>query len=73
MPHPVHRDVHFWRTDLSQPPCEPLGDRFEWSDDVADVTCEACKQALAGDAGELSPADRPEARAGQGEPGHPAA
>jgi hypothetical protein len=71
VPHPLHRDVHFWRTDLIQPPCEPLEDRFEWSDDVADVTCVACKQALAGDAGELSPAAG-RSGVGDGEPRHPA-
>jgi hypothetical protein len=50
---PVHREVHFWRSGLTQPPCEPLEDGFEWSDAVEDVTCEGCLEALAGDAGDL--------------------
>lgn len=73
MPHPVHRDVHYWRSDLAEPPCETLEDRFEWSDDIADVTCAACKEALAGDAGDLAPTpEAPEGLAGDEEAGHPA-
>jgi len=50
---PSHRDVHFWRHDLREPPCATLEDRFEWSDAIEDVTCAACREALAGDSGML--------------------
>ena len=56
-------DVHFWTDELEEPPCGTLEDRFVWSDAVEDVTCEACREALAGDGGDLSSAraeeDRP--------------
>jgi hypothetical protein len=51
--HPVHREVHFWSEVLTAPPCGTLEDRFEWSDAIEDVTCEECREALAGDGGEL--------------------
>lgn len=67
MVQPVRREVHFWSTELVQPPCETVEDGFEGSDAVEDVTCEGCLEALAGDAGDLAPArDRP--RPGDGHP-----
>jgi hypothetical protein len=64
---PVHREVHFWRSELTQPPCEPLEDGFEWSDAVEDVTCVACLEALAGDSGDLGARSR-----GDSDADHPA-
>ena len=55
--HPTHREVHYWRDDLREPPCATLEDRFEWSDAIEDVTCPACREALAGDSGELRGSD----------------
>lgn len=66
MVQPVHREVHFWRSGLTEPPCETLEDAFEWSDDVEDVTCPGCLEALSADAGELG------RRAGGEEEGPPA-
>ena len=43
---PVHRDVHFWSEQLSEPPCGTLEDRFDWSDALEDVTCAACLETL---------------------------
>lgn len=51
---PQHREVHFWSEGMTEPPCGTLEDRFEWSDAVEDVTCGACREALAGDGGDLS-------------------
>jgi hypothetical protein len=48
-----HRDIHFWAEGLSEPPCGTLEDRPVWSDVVEDVTCAECREALAGDAGDL--------------------
>jgi hypothetical protein len=62
--HPVHREVHFWRDHLTEPPCGTLEDRFEWSDAVDDVTCEECLAALAGDGGRLGAATDDGERAG---------
>jgi hypothetical protein len=45
--------IHFWSEELSEPPCQTLEDRFEWSDSIEDVTCPACREALAGDGGDL--------------------
>lgn len=45
--------VHFRTEQLLDPPCGTLLERFEWSDELEDVTCEGCREALAGDAGEL--------------------
>lgn len=53
MNQPVHREVHFWTHDMTEPPCGTLEDRFDWSDAIEDVTCEACQEALAGDGGRL--------------------
>lgn len=58
MSDPVHREVHFWSEQLTEPPCGTLEDRFDWSDAIEHVTCEACLEALAGDSGDLArPAD----------------
>jgi len=51
----IHREVHFWSGGLIEPPCGTVEDRFAWSDDVEDVTCEACREALAGESGDLAP------------------
>jgi hypothetical protein len=54
--HPSHsepREIHYWSEDLTEPPCETLEDRFDWSDSIDDVTCLACREALAGDSGDL--------------------
>ncbi len=52
-----HRiDIHFWNPELREPPCGTLEDRFEWSDAIEDVTCEACRQALAADDADAAPA-----------------
>lgn len=68
MAHPVHREVHYWSSDLTEPPCETLADGFEWSDAVEDVSCDRCREALAGDAGDLgSPR-----RSATADDGHPA-
>jgi len=48
-----HQEVHFWSDDIREPPCETPDDRFLWSDAIEDVTCEACRLALAGDSGDL--------------------
>ncbi len=42
------REIHFWHEGLEEPPCGTLEDRFEWSDAVEDVTCDACREAIAG-------------------------
>ena len=60
MVQPVHREIHFWSPEISEPPCGTLEDRFEWSDAVEDVTCEACLEALAGDGGDLRQVARDE-------------
>ena len=53
--HPLHgRGVHFWAEELTSPPCGTLEDRFDWSDAIEDVTCEECREALAGDGGDLA-------------------
>jgi hypothetical protein len=52
---PRYRVVHFWTEDVAEPPCGTLEDRFDWTDAVEDVTCDACREALAGDGGDLSP------------------
>lgn len=52
--HVLHRDIHYWTEGIGEPPCGTLEDRFEWSDAVEDVTCDACRQALAGDGGDLA-------------------
>ncbi len=44
---PQHRDIHFWRADLTEPPCGTLEQYFDWSDDIEDVTCEMCREILA--------------------------
>lgn len=50
-----HREVHFWAEGTAEPPCGTLEDRYAWSDSIEEVTCEACREALAGDAGGLAP------------------
>ncbi len=55
MVQPVHREVHFWNEALTEPPCGTLEDRFAWTDEIEDVTCERCREALAGDSGDLGP------------------
>ncbi len=57
MAEPVHREVHFWSEQLSEPPCGTLEDGYDWTDAVEDVSCAACLEALAGDGGELAHAD----------------
>lgn len=49
-----HADVHFWNDGILEPPCGLGDDRFDWSDEVEHVTCEACREALAGDGGDLA-------------------
>ena len=41
------REVHYWKSALTEPPCGTLEERFDWSDEIEDVTCDACKEALA--------------------------
>lgn len=53
MNQPVHREVHYWIEEMTEPPCGTLEDRFDWSDAIEDVTCVACQEALAGDGGRL--------------------
>ncbi len=53
----THREIHFWHEGLEEPPCGTLEDRFEWSDEIGDVTCDACREALAAGNGELSSPD----------------
>jgi hypothetical protein len=66
---PIHRDVHFWSDQLAEPPCGTLEDRFDWSDAIEDVTCPECREALAGDGGDLaSPSGDPQDGTGD----HPA-
>jgi hypothetical protein len=49
----VHREIHYWNSDTTEPPCGTLEDRFQWSDVVEDVTCEECLASIAGDSGDL--------------------
>ena len=54
MTEPQHLEIHFWSDELGEPPCGTLEDRFAWSDAIEDVTCEGCREALAGDGGDLA-------------------
>ncbi len=56
-PHDFHREIHYWAEGIREPPCGTLEDRFDWSDAVDDVTCDACRQALSGDGGDLASRD----------------
>lgn len=64
-PRAARRAVHFWNEGVREPPCGTPESRFAWSDEVEDVTCEGCREALAGDGGDLAQpladpdADRP--------------
>lgn len=62
--HAVHRKVHFWNESLTEPPCGTPEGRFAGSGDVEDVTCEPCREALAGDSGDLRPFDGDERPSG---------
>jgi hypothetical protein len=53
----MRREIHFWSDDLEAPPCGTVEDRIEWSGSIEDVTCEECREALAGDSGDLSSAE----------------
>jgi hypothetical protein len=60
MAHSEPREIHYWHEHMAEPPCETLEDRFEWSDSIDDVTCLACREALAGDSGDLGPTEEEE-------------
>jgi hypothetical protein len=58
VPRSLHRrEVHYWSEELLEPPCATLEERFEWSNAIEDVTCPGCREALAGDGGDLRVAE----------------